>query len=284
MNRVWLVIDSDYIAARAFYSTGQLTEGVLFGFFRAVAELQDRHNTEFIAFCFDHGRPKRASLHEGYKAARQVKREAMTEEERQSYTGYKRQKQMLRDEYLRRLGYRNVFAEPGYEADDCIASVVRNLPEGDTAVMVSSDHDLYQLIGPRIKFWNPANREMITLQSFVIKYGIRPGLWPDVKAMAGCTSDDIPGIPGVGEKTAAKFMSHRIPLESKTYQKITNNSDIWQRNLELVRLPYPGCPRFRLHQDRVTLVRWERLMNELGMPSLRRLAPVGTRATRGLVR
>lgn len=275
-SRTWIVVDGDNIAARSFFTTGGLDDGVMFGFFRALVAFQDRFASDDIVICWDRRSKMRQSLYPPYKANRGQNR---TPEEQEAHRNLRRQKTQLREEHLTRLGYRNVFHADGFEADDCIASVIKNLPEQDSAVVVSSDHDLYQLINHRVCCYNPIKKETLTLQGFKKQYGISPGLWIDVKAMAGCSSDNIEGIAGVGEKTACKFLSRKLKPDSKLYQKIAG-SPIWQRNLELVRLPFPGCPTFELRDNRVTAEKWWKLMDELGMLSLRDQPPISNRGWR----
>ena len=276
MNRLWLLIDVDNIASRARHTTGDLENGTLVGVFRAIASLQEFFQTRDVAFCFDGGPSKRADLDSKYKETRKAKRRAYTPEERAAFREYRRQLGALRATYLRQLGYRNIFCETGYEADDLIAVLVKALPAGDEAVVVSSDQDLFQLVRGCVRCYNPITRVQTTLQSFTAKYGIKPAMWSDVKAIAGCKSDDIRGIEGIGEKRAIKFLRHEFAPETKWHDLITQNSTVWQFNLELTRLPFPGCPPLELRDNRPTVARWEALMDELDMPALRPHAPHGS--------
>lgn len=269
----WIVVDGDNLCHRAFWTTGQLAEGVLFGFFRALVDLHERFATQDVAICFDCRPSRRQSLHSDYKAGRETRRREMSPEERKNRRGLQRQIHALRDTLLSRLGYRNVFSAPGYEADDVIASVVKGLPEADTAVVVSSDQDLWQLISPTVCCYNPVKHETLTLQGFKRQWGVSPAFWADVKAIAGCSTDDVPGVPGVGEKTAARFLARQLKPESKKYQAIVANSSTWQFNLPLVRLPFDGCPRFALRENCLSEGRWSRTMQALGMDSLVRQWP-----------
>jgi len=92
------------------------------------------------------------------------------------------------------------------EGDDLIGIAADALSETANVVVVSSDQDLYQLLSDKVSQYDPIKKKHFTLQDFVTKYGIQPSQWVDVKALMGDTNDDIPGVPGVGEKTALKLV------------------------------------------------------------------------------
>ncbi len=212
MKNSLLILDCNYLAWRAYHTKQDLRyrgtpTGVIFGILQDVISLRELHNTERIAFCFDHDRRylKRKIDCPGYKSSRD--RPDATEEEQKMFKEVHQQILALRKTILPTLGFRNVFAEEGYEADDLIASIVCDLREGDQAIIVGADHDLFQLLGPRTIIWNPTKSVAITESSFSKDYGVTPTQWVDVKAIAGCSSDDVPGIRGIGEKTACKFLN-----------------------------------------------------------------------------
>lgn len=92
------------------------------------------------------------------------------------------------------------------EGDDLIGIAADALSDVANVVVVSSDQDLYQLLSAKVSQYDPIKKKHFTLQDFVTKYGIQPSQWVDVKALMGDTNDDIPGVPGVGEKTAVKLV------------------------------------------------------------------------------
>lgn len=92
----------------------------------------------------------------------------------------------------------------GYEADDIIGTLARIAEkEGFNVVMVTGDKDFKQLISPAASMWDPMKDRMIDHVGLRKETGLEPSQWVDVMALAGDTSDNIPGVPGVGEKTAA---------------------------------------------------------------------------------
>ncbi len=263
-----LLLDVSGMAYRAMYSIGHLdfdgvATGVVYGIFRSLLDLQELHATARVAWCFDGGNAKRTEVDASYKGNRRE----MTEEESEAHAAVWEQLDALRTDYLPAMGYRNVFRRKGYEADDVIASVCQDLPHGDSAVVVSADNDLWQLLSPgRVTVWT--GKRSITAESFGREWGIGPSRWADVKALAGCPGDNVIGIRGVGEKTAAKFLSGRLKESTKAWQAIVKCNGAWRENLKLVRLPFPGVGSFDLVEDDVTRENWDAVVGRLGMMGL----------------
>lgn len=245
--------------------------GVVYGFLRDIVSLQDQHCTDYIAFAFDRGRSRRELVYPAYKSNRREK--VYTSSEETAYNELQRQIRSLRREYLPEAGFRNIFSQKGYEADDVLASLCHNLRRQDEAIIVSADQDLYQLLSPRVSIYNPGKRETITQDSFARKFGVDCAQWPDVKAIAGCVTDCIQGIRGVGVKTAAKFLAGNLKPKSKAFESIVKGDMIWKQNIKLVRLPYPGTNQFEFQDDEVTRKKWRGLTSRLGMETLRNEIP-----------
>ena len=276
MSKRWLILDCNNMCWRSFHTTGNLSHegsatGVLFGFFRDVRALQENHNTKRVVFAFDVGRSLRSIVYPEYKTKRREKREQQTDAEKMAYIALNNQIKSLRKDYLPFIGYKNIFSAKGYEADDVIASVCRNsLGESDEAIIVSTDQDLYQLLSSRVSIWNPHRNVLLDKSWFRKTYGIKVSQWKEVKALAGCNTDDVKGIKGVGEKTAVKFIKGELAPTTKAFQNIEKqNAEIRLRNLPLVSLPYEGTPVFKLEDDKVDSDRWQELAQKLGMKSLR---------------
>lgn len=270
-KRTWLIFDCNYLCHRAFYAMKNLSweevkTGVIYGVFRDICTLQSLFNTPHVAFCFDSVKSLRRLVYPNYKWDRQTPDNM---EEQDAKDELSRQIRLLRREYLYEIGYRNVFSQRGYEADDLIASIVlHSLTKKDDAVIVSSDHDLYQLLTPRVCMYNPHHKNTITHESFYQEYKVSPTQWVDVKAIAGCNTDKIRGIAGVGEKTAAKFINGTLKPKAKTFQSIVHGDAIWKGNRRLVLLPYPGTKNCNLQKDEVTKRKWLRMVDGLGMKSM----------------
>lgn len=264
----------DNLAWRAAHTTGMLAHegqatGVIYGVLRDIVNFQKFHTTEQIVFCFDHGYNLRIKAYEDYKLGRRIKRLQASKEEAQVYQAVQDQIRKLKIKILPKIGFVNVFYHEGYEADDIIASVCQNLPDGDTAVLIGTDKDLYQLLRPEVSIWNPVKYEFYTWQDFRKDWQLRPSKWKQVRAIAGCSTDEVKGIEGVGEKFAAKYLRGEMKPSSILYNKIQQGKDIKRRNLSLVSLPYEGCPDFiPMPQERIPRKRWDKVFAKFGIRSL----------------
>ena len=100
------------------------------------------------------------------------------------------------------------------EADDLIAAAVRCLAgENCRVVIVSGDKDLLQLVAPNVHLWDPMNDKLMDEEKVLAKYGVRPAQLLDYLALTGDSADNIPGVPGIGPKTAQKLISAHGSLE-----------------------------------------------------------------------
>ncbi len=278
MKPTWLLFDSNYLCWRAYHSTGQLSfgmikTGIVFGYLKTFIDLQGTFLTSKVVHCFDSGVSLRKEICPGYKKSRKGG-DNSTDEEKELLGEVRKQIKLLRREYLPEIGSKNVFFQPGYEGDDVIASVCQSLPEGSEAVIVSADEDLFQLLSPTVSHFNPTTKKMITDELFKKEWGINPSDWIMVKALAGCGSDEVIGIKGVGEKTAAKHIRGELKANSKVYGAIAKQLDVVQKNLPLVSLPFPGIQQFILQDDKIDKPGWESLTERLGMKSIKNLRSI----------
>ncbi|MEG2173500.1 MAG: DNA polymerase [Desulfovibrionaceae bacterium] len=101
------------------------------------------------------------------------------------------------------------------EADDCIASLAARFSKERPVVIVGADKDLRQCLGPNVYMWDPASKDekLLSAETFTEQTGLQPRQWPDVQALIGDTSDNIPGVPGIGPKTAEKIFAQMASLE-----------------------------------------------------------------------
>lgn len=268
---MWLVIDSNYLAHRAYHAMKGLSHegdstGMLFGFLRDVRQLDDQFRPSRTFFCFDRGRGARREVYPGYKADRDQRYEDATPEEQDGIKEFRGQVRKLARYYLPTIGYRNIISQPGYEADDHIAAVVdvRKAP----VVIVSADQDLWQLLAADVTQYNPQTGRVATVDTLQAEYGLLPSQWVMVKAIAGCKSDNVPGVAGVGEKTAAKWILGKLNPTTKTCQNIDAAVGMIARNMQLVSLPFGGTEVPRVLEDHVTRDGWRQVLKELGIRSL----------------
>jgi len=233
-----LVIDCNYLAHRARFTTGPLSykgqpTGVIFGFLNQLFSIGKEVMPENIIFTWDSRKSKRRRILPEYKMNRKQNDEGPDQEMLDAFHQFA----LLRKEILPGLGFKNNWMQPGYEADDLIA--VCCSPER-SAVIASSDDDLLQLLSKQTCIYNLGRKEYYTKDKFVNEYGIKPKQWIEVKKIAGCSGDNVPGVPGVGEKTAIKYLRGELNPDTKTYQKIEQGRKIIERNEDLVSLPFPG--------------------------------------------
>lgn len=269
----WLVLDVSNLCYRALYTTGQLSfdgqaTGVMYGMFRDVMNLQTLFNTDRVVFCFDGGYDNRLEIYPEYKQRRRIIRESLSADEQQVKIALREQIDLLRTQYLYDAGFVNVVYQEGFEADDLIASICHGLGKDEKAIVVSTDQDLWQLLSCRVLIWNPVKKKSITEESFSAEWGISPSQWADVKAIAGCSSDEVPGIRGVGDKTAVKFLAGTLKSDSKIYNRIVSGSALWERNLLLTRLPIKGTKKIELGKDEMSREKWDWVMECIGAKSL----------------
>ena len=282
MNKKWILLDCNYLCHRAKHATGGLSfqnqpTGVIFGVLQSLSSFQDTLGSSNFVFCWDSKISKRKEIYPEYKANRN--NTEYTPKETELNTAFRRQMKLLRRTYLPMIGFRNIFMQKGYEADDIIASLTQTIPTTSEVVIISSDHDLFQCIKSNVCMHNPSTGKILTLQGFKKLYGITPQEFTMVKALAGCSTDNIAGIPGVGEKTAIKYLKGELKDTTKAFQKIVSAEavQIRKRNMSLVQLPYEGVNKFHLRPDQLSEAGWIQVMNKLGMKSLRKRMPFSGR-------
>jgi len=272
VNEQFLILDCNYLAHRAKYVFGDLSHkgsatGVVYGFLKDILNLMKRFDTQSLVFCWDSKERKRRKILPEYKMKRREKELNRQEEifEKMFYT----QIEKLRKQYLPTIGFNNVFRQAGYESDDLIAAICKSL-DSQECIIISADQDLFQLIRPNVKWYNPRSHTLVTLQNFKKEFKIHPKQWVKVKAIAGCISDNVPGIKGVGEKTAIKYIRSELDKSSKAYKTIKNGwKDIVLRNRLLVELPFKGTKTPKLQADNLSQNGWDEVTKTLGMKSIR---------------
>jgi DNA polymerase-1 len=202
-----LLLDGHSLAYRAFFAlppdlattTGQPTNAV-YGFTSMLIKMLQDEQPTHVAVAFDRGEPTfRHEQYVEYKANR-----------RETPADFRSQLPLI-FEVLDALGITRL-SVPGYEADDIIATLaVQAVDEGMDVLIVTGDRDVLQLVSPRVTalMTRRGISEMtrFTPDEVVAKYGLTPAQYPDFAAIRGDPSDNLPNIPGVGEKTAARWIA-----------------------------------------------------------------------------
>ena len=235
-SRLVLVDGSGYIF-RAFFALPPMTRAdgtpvnAVFGFASMLFKLMTERADDDLLVVFDHARESfRHEMYEHYKANRDEPPPELVPQFGLVRTAAKA------------FGL-PVVEVPGYEADDLIASYAKvAMSEGRTVEIVSSDKDLMQLITDGVYLWDPMKLKVIGADEVVEKFGVGPDRLRDVLALAGDTSDNVPGVPGIGVKTAAQLVNEYGSLElllaSTDKIKQPKRRLTLEENVEQARLSY----------------------------------------------
>ena len=238
----FIIIDGSSLMYRAFFALPLLTssEGIytnaIMGFSNMLGKILTDYKPDYIAVAFDKSRKTfRTDMYEEYKGQR-----AKTPDELKSQIP-------LLKEFLAALGIAFIEID-NYEADDIIGTLARKSADEDCeALIVTGDKDALQLIAPQIKVMltkrGIMDMQVFDEEAFKEKYaGLEPHKLIDIKALMGDSSDNIPGVPGIGEKTALKLLTQFGDLEN-LLANIENVSgkklkEKLEQNQDLARLSY----------------------------------------------
>jgi DNA polymerase-1 len=236
-------IDANNLGYRAYHTTGTLSHdadltGVAFGFLNQIFTFLKNapHGIEPV-FCWDSPSSLRKTIYPDYK-----KRGDQTEEAAAKRLELYAQFDVIREEIIPAMGWTDrCWQKEGYEADDLISWGCRESRE--KSIIVSGDEDLYQCLyhcdDAPVTIYKPGKNIFYSEFDLISDYRVNSTRWAEVKSIAGCKSDNIPGVSGVGEKTAIKYL-HGELREGKKKDSIRQfiKSDAYTRNLTLVSLPY----------------------------------------------
>lgn len=215
MDKKIVLIDGHSILNRAFYglpdlttSQGEHTNAIL-GFLNIMLRILEEEKPDYLAVAFDTHHPTfRHEMFTEYKGTRK----GMPDELREQVPVMK--------EVLKAMNI-TVIEKPGFEADDVLGTLAKTAErEGNQVALVSGDRDLLQLASKKIKIRIPKTKRTGTeiedyLEEDVIeKYHVTPTQFIDLKGLMGDASDNIPGVPGIGEKTASKLIESYHSIEN----------------------------------------------------------------------
>lgn len=217
-----------------------------------------------VIFAWDtpNGESKRKELFPDYKNRHEDK----SEEELRLDDIARFQMSIIQDKVLPDMGFKNIFSYTGLEGDDVVASIINNYPN-DKFVVVSSDKDLWQLIGPNCVQTFIDTDELLNYKLFVSRWNINPNRWGEIKSIVGCDTDKVPGIKGVAEKTAVKYLNNILPENSVKYKSIISEEGkkIIERNKPLVMLPFEGTPVPEIKQDNLDVSTFKNTFKKYGL-------------------
>ncbi|MCX6043543.1 MAG: DNA polymerase I [Chloroflexi bacterium] len=240
-----LLIDGHSQAYRAYFgmkaplstASGELT-GAVYGFARKLLSVTKEYHPEYVAVAFDLGDTWRHVEFDGYKATRDRMPDDM-------------HSQITRIQQLLQAFNIPIVTYPNYEADDVLGTLARRAAaEGTDVLILTGDRDMYQLVDEHIKILytsggpNPTT-SVYGLEEVHERYGLTPTQFIDLKALTGDASDNIPGVPGIGEKTAISLLQTYGSLDNlyahldelkgvKTRQNLLAARDQVERNKRLV--------------------------------------------------
>lgn len=240
-DHVYLIDGSGYIF-RAFHALPPLTRSdgtpvnAVLGFTNMLLKLVEDSDAEYIAVIFDAGRRTfRNDIYPEYKAHRPEAPPELVP-----------QFALIRDA-TRALNVPAIEMK-GFEADDLLATyATQAAAEGHDVTIVSSDKDLMQLVSDRISLFDPIKNRKIGHQEVLEKFGVAPEKVIDIQALAGDSSDNVPGVPGIGLKTAAELINTYGDLDTllarageikqpKRRENLVNNADLARISRDLVTL------------------------------------------------
>jgi DNA polymerase-1 len=209
------LIDGNSLAYRAFFalpesiatSTGMPTNAI-FGFASMLVKILTDYGPKATLVVWDAGSSGRKQIYSDYKAQRSKRPDLLGEQWPHL------------EPLVDAFGYRNL-AVKGYEADDVIASIVERAKAAEPAIpvmVVTGDRDAYQLVDNGVRIMTTSrgitDTRVYDRDGVVERYGIPPELVPDFIGLKGDTSDNIPGVPGIGDKTAAELLQRFGSLEA----------------------------------------------------------------------
>lgn len=215
MTKKLMLIDGHSILNRAFYGLPDFTNqngvhtGAILGFFNMMYKYLDEEKAGYLLVAFDRKEPTfRHEKFEAYKGTRKPMPKELHEQV------------PLLKEILKAMNI-PVLERPGYEADDILGTIAgEGEKEGFEVVILSGDRDLLQLATSHVKIKIPKTKATGTItedyfeKDVIEAYGVTPTEFIDLKGLMGDTADNIPGVPGIGEKTAGKIITAFHSIEN----------------------------------------------------------------------
>ena len=212
-NTIYLVDGNSYIY-RAYHAIGYLSNSkglrtnAILGFTKMLLKLFDDKNPEYVAVALDSKGPTfRHEIYDQYKANRPPMPDDLVEQLPYIKT------------IIEWLGVKKI-EMPGYEADDIIGTLTRKgEANGYNVVVVTGDKDFRQIVSDKTSLWDTMKDKVTDLEVLHEEYGLEPDQVIDMMGLSGDTSDNVPGVKGIGEKTALTLIKEYGSLEN-VYERI----------------------------------------------------------------
>ena len=230
---ILVLLDGSAYLYRAYHALPPLKNakgentGAIHGFLKALNKIMTDFNPKYIAVVFDaKGKNFRHKLYDQYKANRSSMPEELAEQIPKLY------------EILNLLGYPPIII-PGVEADDTIGTLSENIKENIDIKIFSGDKDFAQLVDQNVSIINPITLDVMDKKGVKKKFDVEPENIIDYLALLGDKSDNIPGVPGVGKKTASRLINKYGDVESIISKKDNipgKVGDSIKTNIEQLRL------------------------------------------------
>ena len=230
------VMYAAYFWAKKNYNIENVDEiksAILHRVFEKIKVAHSYANTNRVIFCCDSRSSRRKELYSDYKGRR------TKDEHFDSYRDFFLE---IQNEILPNMGFSNVLEAEGLEADDIIASIC--MQESKLPVVIfADDADLYQCIKQNVSqmsITKSSNEACLMYPAKFLKlFGISHNRWADVKALAGCPTDNIPGVKGIGEGKAIAYLNGKMS-NGICKARIEQSADVIALTDKLVRLPFNG--------------------------------------------
>ncbi len=278
-SRLFLVDGSSYIF-RAFYAIRHLSNSkgfptnAIFGFTQMLLKVLKEHHPDYLAVVLDSKAPTfRSEVYKEYKANRPAMPEVLVPQ----------------IPYIRRIieEYRIATLEmEGFEADDLIGTVAKGLASEVDVVIITGDKDILQLVSDRVQVYDTMKEKRFGVEEVIHRFGVVPEKVVEVMGLAGDAVDNIPGVPGIGEKTAIELIKTFGSIENLLthlkevrQKKLRENLEAFGEQAQLSRqlatihtdvpIPYrlndliPGSPNLRGLREIFKELEFNKLLKEL---------------------
>ena len=235
--RKTLLLDGKFMLYRALTTQFKLTHnetitGSLYGFINSTRKLAKKFEPDNMVILWDSDISWRRRFFPGYKLRNQKQNNEIIVEQLKAI---KKEYSKLMLE-MKLLGFAS-HLRIGLEADDLFYWYTRQF-KNEKCIIVSKDEDLYQLLeGDRVIMYDPQKEKQKTERWLMKEKGLTPEQWIMYKGINGCTTDTVPGIPGIGEKTTIKYLKGEAKIKEVDTIK-SNWINVVERNLRLVKLPF----------------------------------------------